>query len=221
MFKLKETKETAAKGELDTARTEKNKADLEVAKLKDAENVQKYKVNTSTMDGRYNLNGVNYNCLMNQSELNSLASKIQNGGNGNKWGHPDKCLSFAYSYGVWVDDPSKVSTGARSSQYPDAGKYSEYSGSKNDVLAKVKSELDEGRPVVIQVNGNSSGTSRHYVTVVGYNQNAGGSLTESDLLILDTYDGKVEGMGDNGARFMISGKDTGRDYGYQLYLRNY
>ena len=47
--KLKETKEATAKGELETARTEMNKADLEVSKLKDAENVKQYQFTTSDL----------------------------------------------------------------------------------------------------------------------------------------------------------------------------
>ena len=109
--------------------------------------------------------------------------------------------------------------GDSSSDYLDASQYSEFSGTKEEVLANVKSQLDEGKPVVLQVNGNSAGTSRHYVTVVGYSSSAGDTLTEDDLIILDTYDGQIESMGGDGERFMISGKDTGRDYDYQIYTK--
>jgi hypothetical protein len=151
--------------------------------------------------------------------LQALSSKIQSGGAGNKWGHPDKCLSFAYSYGLWIDGSTNTPIGGKAAEYPDAGAYRAISGSQGSMLAEVKRQLDAGIPVVLQVNGNRAGDSRHYVTVVGYRAGAGSTITQNDLLILDTYDGLIEGMGSRGSRFMISGKDTGRTYDYQLYVR--
>ena len=175
---------------------------------------------TANIDGSYSLNGVQYNTIMDGSALEQLASQIQSGGNGNQWGYDDACLSFAYAYGAWIEGTSNSEmNGASSSSYLDADQYSEFSGTKEEVLAEVKNQLDQGKPVVLQVNGNTDGTSRHYVTVVGYNASAGDTLTEDDLIILDTYDGQIEGMGNNGARFMISGQDTGRDYDYQIYIK--
>lgn len=47
-------------------------------------------------------------------------------------------------------------------------------------------------------------------------------MSETDLLIIDSYDGKLERMDKEGSRFMISGYDTGRKgakaYGYQVYI---
>ena len=177
---------------------------------------------TANIDGSYTLNGVQYNTIMDGSELENLASQIQSGGNGNQWGYPDACLSFAYAYGAWIDGTSNSEmNGASSSSYQDAGQYSEFNGSKEEVLAEIKNQLDSGKPVVLRVNGNLDGTSRHYVTVVGYSSSAGDTLTEDDLIILDTYDGQIEGMGSNGARFMILGTATDaiKD-AYQIYTKN-
>ena len=92
---------------------------------------------------------------------------------------------------------------------------------KQVVLEKIYELINEGQPMVLHVNGNKEGTSRHYVTVVGYKDSvtSGSTMTEEDLLIIDSYDGKLERMDRSESRFIISGYDTGRTgYGYQLYI---
>ena len=54
---------------------------------------------TANIDGSYTLNGVQYNTIMDGSELENLVSQIQSGGNGNQWGYPDACLSFNKEHG--------------------------------------------------------------------------------------------------------------------------
>lgn len=209
--------ETAAKETI--ASTEKKITEIEAAITTQTNNKAKNDYGLTNMKGTYNLNGKEYNTILDGANLSALENKIQSGGAGNKWGHPDKCLSFAYSYGQWIDGSTNTPINGKAAEYPDAGAYTAKYGTHDEVLSMVKDELDAGRPVVLQVNGKKDGSSRHYVTVVGYSSTAGDKLTESDLLILDTYDGKIEGMGDNGSRFMISGKQTGRDYDYQIYIR--
>lgn len=74
------------------------------------------------------------------------------------------------------------------------------------------------------MNCNKDGTSRHYVTVVGYKNSVTSpySITEDDLLIIDSYDGKLERMDTTNSRFMITGHDIGRTgskaYGHQVYI---
>ena len=67
-------------------------------------------------------------------------------------------------------------------------------------------------------HGNKQGTSRHFVTVIGFKQGVSrDSITEDDLLILDSWDGKIERMDQENSRFMTSGKDCGKSYsGYRL-----
>lgn len=219
--KAYETKKTALET---TARetissTEKKITEIEAAITTQTNNKVKNSYGLTNMSGTYTLNGKEYNTILDGSNLAALESKIQSGGAGNKWGHPDKCLSFAYSYGQWIDGKTNTPINGTAAEYPDAGAYTAKYGSHDEILEMVRAELDAGRPVVLQVNGNKQGTSRHYVTVVGYSSTAGDKLTESDLLILDTYDGEIEGMGDYGSRFMISGQHTGRDYEYQIYVR--
>ena len=216
----------ATKSSLETAvndkisKSESKITEIEAAITEKANSAQKSKYSTSTMEGKYTLNGVEYNSLIDGDSLQSLSNQIRKGGAGTGFGHPDKCLSFAYSYGKWIDNSTNTPKNGTAGDYPDAGGHEVHTGSKEEMLSIIKSELDEGKAVVLQVNGNKAGTSRHYVTVVGYRSDAGSTLEERDLLIIDTYDGKIEGMGDNGTRFMITGEACHKKYsGYQIYTR--
>ena len=93
--------------------------------------------------------------------------------------------------------------------------------SKEATLTTIYKEITAGKPVVLQVNGNKSGTSRHFVTVVGFKEgvNSASELKEEDLLIYDSWDGKVERMDTSSSRFMTTGKQTGKTYsGYYLRI---
>ena len=69
-------------------------------------------------------------------------------------------------------------------------------------------------PVVIQVIGSKSKGTRHYVTAVGFKNNvtSGSQLKDTDLLIVDSYDGNVENIVAKGSsgdgRYIIKGTDT-------------
>lgn len=75
----------------------------------------------------------------------------------------------------------------------------------NSFLKYVIENVQEGNPVIINVTGCESGKkkckapkgtySRHYVTVVGFKEGSDGT-SYKDLLIIDSYDGKLEAMGD-------------------------
>lgn len=142
-------------------------------------------------------------------------------------GYPDYCLSFAYyhAYKLYNGTNLNAMTAAEGASYMYAAKFTAFKNdSKQVVLEKVYELINTGQPVVLHVNGNKAGTSRHYVTVVGYKNSvtSGSSMSEQDLLIIDSYDGKLERMDRDSSRFMISGYDTGRTgskgYGYQLYI---
>ena len=94
---------------------------------------------------------------------------------------------------------------------------------KNHVLEAVYNEITNGRPCIIQVNGDTKGTSRHFVVVVGFSSKvkSGSDLKETDLLILDPWDGKLYDMSQPGARFMTTGAKCDKDYQgyYMLYIR--
>lgn len=142
-----------------------------------------------------------------------------------QYNDPDKyggyCLAFAYihAYSLYSGDASKRASDAHDYVYASKFKGFEHDD-KSEVLKNVYNEVSNGRPCLIQVNGNKTGTSRHYVTVVGYKSSvrSAADLTEDDLLIIDSWDGKLEGVGSNGARFMVTGAACKKKYsGYQMY----
>lgn len=142
--------------------------------------------------------------------------------------HPPKysgyCLSFAYYHAYMLYNGSDLYSmnAPDGASYMYATKFKAFTDDdKQVVLEKIYELINEGQPMVLHVNGNKEGTSRHYVTVVGYKDSvtSGSTMTEEDLLIIDSYDGKLERMDRSESRFIISGYDTGRTgYGYQLYI---
>ena len=152
--------------------------------------------------------------------VNAMRSKgIYQGADPQKYN--DKCLSFAYfhAYALFSGDTS--GNGDTGMSYTRAGKFKEYDNdNKQEVLKIVLSELQAGRPLVIQVNGNKAGTSRHYVTVVGVKKGVTAStIQETDLLIFDSYQGTVRKIdGQPGSRFLVTGAACHKKYsGYQIY----
>ena len=142
-------------------------------------------------------------------------------------GYPDMCLSFAYyhAYKLYNGDSLSGMTAVEGAKYHYASFFTPVKNdSKQEILKVVYEQIKQGRPCILHVNGNKAGTSRHYVTVVGYKKTvtSGETMSETDLLIIDSYDGKLERMDKEGSRFMISGYDTGRKgdkaYGYQVYI---
>ncbi len=157
---------------------------------------------------------------------NAIGSKgVFQASNTSKYG--DKCLGFAYVHTCGLYRGSTAASPDDGANYNSGGcSFATYvNDSKEDVLEKVFNEIANGRPVVLHVNGNKQGTSRHFVTVVGFNSSVrnASSLTEQDLLIIDSWDGKIERMDTPTSRFMTSGKDCGKtDYsGYRIqYLKS-
>lgn len=140
----------------------------------------------------------------------------------------DKCLAFAYihAYSMYSGDTSARAKDSLDWMY--AYKFKSYeSDSKSDFLSKVYNEIMKGRPVIVQVNGrldsNGNAVTRHYVTVVGFKKTVknASSLKDTDLLIMDSWDGRVERMDEKNSRFLVSGAQIHYNYtGYQMfYLR--
>ena len=136
--------------------------------------------------------------------------------------YSDLCLSFAYYHAFKLFDGAALSSmSARAaSKYQYASKFKQIENDDMSVIVgHVYDYINNNKPVVIQVNGNKAGTSRHYVTVVGYRSGKSrGELTGKDLLIIDSYDGKLETMDTSSSRFMMTGHARGSDYGYQIYV---
>lgn len=133
----------------------------------------------------------------------------------------DSCLAFAYIHAYSMFSGNTAAGAADALNYKYAGNFYEFeSNSKQEIMNAIYEDVTNNKPVVLQVNGNVEGTSRHYVTVVGFNKEveSAAKLTEEDLLIVDSWDGALENMSCSSSRFMTTGKACGKDYsGYQLY----
>lgn len=147
------------------------------------------------------------------------SNKVSQTADTSKYG--DSCLSFSYSHAYDMFKGTRTNT-ASAGNYAHAGSFTEFiHDDKQTVLNKIYDEIMKGRPLVLQVNGNKQGTSRHFVTVVGFKNGitSAENLTEDDLLIIDSWDGKVERMDTTTSRFMTTGAACGKDYsGYRLQV---
>ena len=169
-----------------------------------------------------NLLGGDWIVAKTKTDLQTYASYISSHGvrqnaNTSEWG--DSCLAFAGAHAYDLYNGTKTSGGS-AANYAHSSSFKDYiDDDKQKVLSKIYEEIMSGRPVVLQVNGNKAGTSRHFVTVVGFKKGvtSGSTLTDKDLLIVDSWDGKVERMDTDTSRFFTSGKDCHKDYsGYRL-----
>lgn len=184
--------------------------------------------------GGSTVNNGNYKEVKNGREIAEYArnQKFYQGANQSKWG--DSCLGFSIVYGTAIkNNDQSLITRNKSSLTGNSPVGTNWpkeisNNSKQEVLANVYDQINRGKPCIIQVNGNTQGTSRHYVVVIGYKSSVTSrdTIKETDLLIIDVWDAKVEEVGTKGSgkRFMISGWDTGRTgssgYGYQMYILN-
>lgn len=184
--------------------------------------------------GGSTVNKGNYKEVKNGREIAEYArnQKFYQGANRSKWG--DSCLGFSIVYGTAIKNNDKSLITRNKSQLTENSPVGTNwpkeitNNSKQAVLANVYDQINRGNPCIIQVNGNTQGTSRHYVVVIGYKTSVTSrdTIKETDLLIVDVWDAQVEEVGykGSGKRFMISGWDTGRTgengYGYQMYILN-
>ena len=148
------------------------------------------------------------------------SNKISQDKDTNKYN--DKCLGFAYTHAWALFNGTTSITADDGMNYKGAGNFSSFiDDNKQAVLKATYEEITAGRPVVLQVNGNKKGTSRHFVAVVGYKQGvtSGDTISEKDLLIIDSWDAKLERMDTDTSRFMTSGAQCGKkDYsGYRVH----
>ena len=167
------------------------------------------------------LGGV-WNVVDTKMDLNTYASYIASAGvrqNSDTKKYSDYCLAFSYVHAYDLYNGTK-GTAVMAGNYAHASAFEDYySDDKSKVLQKVYSEIMSGRPVILQVNGNTAGTSRHFVTVVGLKTSVTdpSQITEDDLLIIDSWDGKIERMDTDTSRFMTTGAQCHKEYsGYRL-----
>lgn len=207
--------------------TEEGKTSLEKQVL---ENINNSSIDESALnEATYGFNTINVTLLdgswviaKTNFDLMEYASYVFNNGvrqniDTSKYG--DSCLAFAHSHAYDLLMGSRTNT-VQAANYAHSSSFVDFiDDNKSTVLSKIYSEIMNGRPVVLQVNGNKQGTSRHFVTVVGFRNGITSpeNLTEKDLLIIDSWDGKIERMDTATSRFMTSGADCHKDYsGYRL-----
>lgn len=174
-----------------------------------------------------NILGGQFNVVNTKSKVTDFASKMRKNGtyqgsNSDRYG--GYCLGFAYTHAWGMYTGNTSYNGENGHGYTGAGNFTTYINDDiSQVMRVVYDEINKGKPIILQVNGNKAGTSRHFVTVVGYNSNvkSAASLKPTDLLILDSWDAKIERMDQSGSRFVTSGKDCHKDYsGYRVqYLK--
>ena len=156
----------------------------------------------------------------------AISHGVRQNANVTDWGN--KCLSFSETHAVDMYEGSK-SNGKYAAGYH-AGNNLEtyYNDSKEETLAKIYEEVINGKPVVLQVNGNvktdkngnRTADSRHYATVVGFKGGVSqSSIKEEDLIIIDSWDAKLETMDTEKSRFMTNGAQCHKTYsGYMLRI---
>ena len=110
------------------------------------------------------------------------------------------CLGFCYYYQYcMVDNITDVSLSVALSKYMTSNKLSYgvlYYSSSNAMMARLYDLLNAGIPQILMVEAITHPGSRHFVAVVGYRAsvNRREDLRPEDLLILDSYEGRIESM---------------------------
>ena len=184
---------------------------------------------STNSDGTKTINNGDYVEVSNGSSFAEFGRNngFYQGANKSKWG--DSCLGFSIVYATAIKNNNKqlilTNKASLKGNSPVGTSWPKElsDSSQQKVLKNVYDEINKGNPCIIQVNGNKNGTSRHYVVVIGYKKSVTSRelIKDTDLLIIDVWDAKVEPVGKKGSgnRFMIKGTDTtsGYNYGYQMY----
>ena len=130
------------------------------------------------------------------------------------------CLGFSYTHAWGLFTGNKSYTAENGGKSTGAGNFKTLiDDNKQTILKATYDEIMAGRPCILHVNGNKAGTSRHFVTVIGFRASvtSGDTISEEDLLILDSWDAKIERMDQKNSRFMTSGAQCHKSYsGYRI-----
>ena len=119
------------------------------------------------------------------------------GGTGEYSGY---CLGFCYYYlYCMVDNITDVDLSVALSKYMTSAKLSYgvlYYSNSNAMMTRLYDLLNAGIPQILMVEAITHPGSRHFVTVIGYRADVSKreELRPEDLLIIDSYEGKVESM---------------------------
>ena len=119
---------------------------------------------------------------------NTIAQNVDNAYN-------SSCLAFAQYHCCHLYRGKIDNMTAAAADTDIAGCSTEAHESTNiqDILQIIFDEINKGKPVVIKVNSDSTRSSRHFVTVVGYRRGvySGQLLKDTDLLTIDPWEGGI------------------------------
>lgn len=146
-----------------------------------------------------------YVTIASQEEIDNMLEQIETVGAKNDSGHDSCCLLFSEAYCTWfMEGMRELSSSDVSYAVCNGGGNKE--NFNNHAMKTFETEqefydycydsLSRGIPVIINVSKLSDGP--HYVMLTGMSQDAadrGKIVDDSELLIIDTQDGKIEGMG--------------------------
>ena len=172
--------------------------------------------------------GQNYKAINTPIDVASFSNQMIRRGvrqNYNSEIYGGACLGFSYTHAWGLYKGNTNYSAEDGKNYVGAGNFSTYVNDNEQVLlGVVYQQLTQNKPVIIQVNGNKAGTSRHFVTVVGFKDTvkSANDIKATDLLIIDSWDGKLETMDAQNSRFLTTGAQCGKkDYsGYRIqYLK--
>ena len=190
-----------------------NKANNTINQIRGLETAfsQKVTVTTTTASnmglgssGFYSLGDVGYQVvdIKGFGSLGEFANMIRSNGimNLGPYG-AGQCFNYSMAYGgfilgdsgvKWSDNPAND---LRFRQYNSRPFKLTRTTDEADALGTIQRQLDAGKPVVIRIYSKSKGET-HYGLAVGYNKSAKGRpLRETDILFIDSYDGKIEQLG--------------------------
>ena len=187
------------------AKTELTKSSDRVKEVSKALNEKNNKAETKEYEdkGTYTIDGIDFNLIMSDSELADFMKKyieelqMYNQGTGGMNGacHSTAQTLAALIMGVSELDFSRtdISLGKNTSSYNDEDSFYTITdcNTEQKALAEIIAQLDAGYPCVTKVT-NPSGVGKHFVTVIGYRDGAQPPYKQSDILYLDSEDGKIK-----------------------------
>ena len=114
-------------------------------------------------------------------------------------GNKKACQAYAFTYcRIILDNSSHMWTEYRSNGqtacHPSVAGYKSVKSvsSEQEILKAIYNNINQGRPVVVRAKGS---TLFHYIVAVGYYNNCNpNDLDQSDIIILDPWDGKLKNL---------------------------
>ncbi len=217
-----------AQAEVQTAQNKVNEIQIAINNFQNRQTAREYA--PSGLNSAYTLDNINYNAVLPEGfasieEFVNLMKALEIRNMGPKGdGH---CFNFSQAYlGLIVGDPGVNMNGPnptfdlRDSKYNSRPAAPVRANNMQEAFDMIQEQLDKGIPVVARIYSHST-SETHYGTIVGYRDGATPPLKETDFLIIDSYDAKLEQLGDkrhlNGYRDSVYIYTPGFTYSHKLY----